>query len=78
MNDLMRLKREKRMTYEAISTLIEKRTGRRYSAGHLGNVARGEVELADGLRLHLFDAFRDESLLPSAQSSANIHSSVSA
>jgi hypothetical protein len=78
MNDLMRLKREKRMTYEAISALIEKRTGRRYNAGYLGNVARGEVELADGLRLHLFDAFRDETLLPSAQSSVNSHIGVSA
>lgn len=73
MNDLKMIKHDRRMTYDDISAAIESRTGRRYNPDYLGNVARGEVALSDGLRLHLYDTFRDSRLLPSAQKRADIH-----
>jgi hypothetical protein len=73
MNDLKMLKDERRMTYDDISKAIKDRTGRHYSPDYLGNVARGEVALSDGLRLHLFAAFRDSRLLPDPQNRVDQH-----
>lgn len=60
----MNLLRElsKNHSYPEISARIEAVTGRKYTTGHLGNVARGNKPLNSVLRLHLKEAFPEKFL----------------
>lgn len=73
MNPLATFKYETRYTYAEIADEIARKTGRVYQPAYLGNVARGNSPLSDGLRMNLWMTYGDIFLPSHPQVSGKTH-----